>query len=797
VLIEGPQEAESVLQYLIDPDLKPPVAILLYDLDQPKHASYYPLADFSPELQAVRWAHKQGVPVKCIDLPAENRLSIQVSLDRYSDALQTVAEATGFEDVEDWWEHLVEQRTGAASIFEAVETLMTELRSVDSTIELPEPEEDEEEEPDDRPKVQASVFEQLRESHMLGAIQKAVGEFERVAVVCGAWHVPALQTLSSEPPPDGTHATKPEELQKPTPPSSARARPAEGKWSEAESEEVGEFAELERSEISDAAKSRSGRGRGEDSSEPARSASIKTLPKCKVGTTVVPWTYELLTSSSGYGAGARSPAFYELIWKTNAKEVTRRWLLSVARLMRGEDLDASPASVIEAVRLADALAAIRERPRPGLRELSDAANAVLVRDDSIWALIGKRLIVGERLGSVPDHVPVVPLQDDLRKQQRRLRMVVEGGHRNEGSGDFSRPNDPDSDKLLQLDLRGDMDLERSHLLYRLQILDIPWGQRQVVGKKLGTFHEHWNLRWTPGLAIPVIQASVWGNTVADAATARAIDRSRSFNTLADISKLLDQTLLANLSQAIEPVLAKLKNMSATVADVADLGDALPPLAAMARYGSVRRIDTTHLEPVLEAVFTRYCIGVPGGCRSLDDDAARAMAKRLTQTASVVRLLESEEKLQLWLDALRQIAEGAGVHPLLWGKAERLRFDFGVVSASSLGDRLRFEASTASSAVHTAAFVEGLLEGPGIVLIHQEELWSALDDWVSSLKEEAFDEVLPLIRRTFALFEKHERRQLGERVAQAKPAQTKGEVDIDMERAQRVLPVIRQILGVQE
>ncbi len=557
MLIEGPREAESVLQFLTDPELKPPVAILLYDLERPKHASYYPLADFSPELQAVRWAAKNGVSVRCIDLPAETRLRIQVSFDRYSDALQTVAEAAGFEDIEDWWEHLVEQRMEAATMFEAVETLMAELRAADSTIEIPEQEDDDEDEPDERPKVAASVLEELRECHMRSCIQEAVSEFEKVAVVCGAWHVPALRDLSIE------------------------------------------------------------------------STSIKDLPKCKVGTTVVPWTYELLTTSSGYGAGARSPAFYELIWKTNPKEVTRRWLLSVARLMRTEDLDASPASVIEAVRLTDALAAIRERPRPGLRELSDAANAVLVRDDSIWALIGKRLIVGERLGSVPDHVPVVPLQDDLRKQQKKLRLAVE-----------------DSEKLLELDLRGDMDLERSHLLYRLQILDIPWGQKQVVGKKLGTFHEHWNLRWTPGLAIPVIQASVWGNTVADASSARAIDRSRMSNTLADVSKLLDLTILADLRQAIEPVLAKVKNMSATVADVADLGDALPPLAAMARYGSVRRIDTTHLDPVLDAVFTRYCIAVPGGCRSLDDDAARAMAKRLTQTASVVRLMESEEKLQI-------------------------------------------------------------------------------------------------------------------------------------------------------
>ena len=49
----------------------------------------------------------------------------------------------------------------------------------------------------------------------------------------------------------------------------------------------------------------------------------------------------------------------------------------VARLLREQDLDASAAHVIEAVRLAETLAALRDRPLPGLAELNEAAQAVL------------------------------------------------------------------------------------------------------------------------------------------------------------------------------------------------------------------------------------------------------------------------------------------------------------------------------------------------------------------------------------------------------------------------------------
>ena len=48
----------------------------------------------------------------------------------------------------------------------------------------------------------------------------------------------------------------------------------------------------------------------------------------------------------------------------------------IARLLRTERIDASSAHVIEAVRLAETLAALRERPLPGLPELTEAAQSI-------------------------------------------------------------------------------------------------------------------------------------------------------------------------------------------------------------------------------------------------------------------------------------------------------------------------------------------------------------------------------------------------------------------------------------
>jgi hypothetical protein len=57
----------------------------------------------------------------------------------------------------------------------------------------------------------------------------------------------------------------------------------------------------------------------------------------------------------------------------------------------------------------------------------------------------------------------------------------------------------------------------------------------------------------------------------------------------------------------------------------------------------------------------------------------------------------------------------------------------------------------------------LLRGPGLVLLHQDGLWLALDSWLQTLDAKAFNETVPLPRRAFSLFGTPERRTMGEKI----------------------------------
>ncbi|HEY9858304.1 MAG TPA: DUF5682 family protein, partial [Candidatus Obscuribacterales bacterium] len=515
----------------------------------------------------------------------------------------------------------------------------------------------------------------------------------------------------------------------------------------------------------------------------------------KVQTTWVPWTYGRLAMSSGYGAGIESPGWYHHLWQAgisdqpssaSASQITISWMTRVARLLRQQDLDASSASVIEAVRLAESLAAVRDRALPSLTELNEATQSVLCFGDTLpMQLIHDKLIVGERLGEVPDSTPMVPLHQDLLRQQKRLRLKVDV-----------------TEQTLDLDLRKPTDLERSHLLHRLNLFGIAWGKPQKNFGAKGTFHELWRLQWQPEFAIALIEAGIWGNAIEAAALAFVCDAANRAADLPTLTRLIDQTLLANLPEAISHLMVRLQAEAAIASDVAHLMAALPPLANVLRYGNVRQIDTGIVGPVVDGLITRVCIGLPVACASLNDEAAATLYNLILEMHRVITLLQKPEHHADWQAVLTQLADQQGLHGLLAGCCCRLLLEPGAFSAEETAQRLSLALSSANEPAQSAAWVEGLLQGSGLLLLHNLTLWQVLDEWVSTLSSEHFTTVLPLLRRTFSTFSAPERRQMGEQVRQggrsssANVSISTSSENFDRDRADQVLAIVAQLLGIE-
>jgi hypothetical protein len=727
LLVEGPPDAQDLLPLAGSAAMRPPVALVIYPPEQPGIASFYPFATFSPEWNAIRYALAQDVPVRFCDLPQAVSLAARddapaggaAEPDEPPDPVRWLAQAAGEDDPERWWERLVEQRRDDVDVFHAVAAAMAAVREGES--DLP-------------------PREAQREAHMRQAIRQAEREgYERIAVVCGAWHAPVLES----------------------------------------------------------------RGPARDDEQ-----LLRGLKRIKVEATWIPWTTSRLARASGYGAGVESPAWYRHLWETDGDVAV--WLATAARLLRDEDMDASPAQVVEAVRLAEALSALRGRPQPGLSEVSAATLAVLCGgEETRLRLIQRKLVVGEEMGALPEGVPSVPLQRDLEAQARRLRLKL----------------DPE-ERSLDLDQRRDFNLEQSQLLHRLRILGIDWGHlRAPPPGSRGTFHELWRLKWRPELAVQVIEAGVYGNTVAAAAAARAVERGQQSADLAALAGLVELVLLAALGQAVDPLIAVLGQRSAVSTDVSQMLRALPPLAATLRYGDVRKTDTAALQAVTQAMVERAIAGLGPACAGVDEATAELLAGQIAAASRAVGSLPSalpppiaargssreetaapplpggegqgEGVLADWWAALLRLADRRDLAGILAGTCCRLLLAAERISDEDATTRLGLALSRGAEPADGARWIEGFLSGAGLALATSERLFGLVDRWLVALPADHFTLVLPLLRRTTSTFAAGEKRQVAERArAGAGPAPARaGDEALDPERAALVEPVVLAILGI--
>jgi hypothetical protein len=347
---------------------------------------------------------------------------------------------------------------------------------------------------------------------------------------------------------------------------------------------------------------------------------------------------------------------------------------------------------------------------------------------------------------------------------------------------------------------------------------------------------------------------VWGTTVLAAATAKAEADAVSASGLADVTALAERCLLAELPDALPTVMQILADRAALDADVGHLAQALPALVRSLRYGDVRGTGTGALAEVAAGLAERVFVGLPPACAALDAEAAEEMRRHVDAVHGAVGLLGEVTNPEVtnpeatdpevtdpargveasapsvgvpgpeaghstparwglrgrWLGVLKVLGRRDTVPGVIRGRAVRLLLDDGELAQDEVARLMGLVLSPGTPPGDAAAWIEGFVgggSGGGMLLVHDERLLGLVDAWLTGVSAEAFTDVLPLLRRTFSAYEPGVRRTLGELVrrgpGQRGSAAEAGSgipgfaADLDGERADAVLPVVRLLLGLDD
>jgi len=479
--------------------------------------------------------------------------------------------------------------------------------------------------------------------------------------------------------------------------------------------------------------------------------------------TLMPYSFFKLSSQSGYGAGNHAPAYFEMVWngfnENAARSLPTLFLTNVVRELRAAGTFRSTAEVIEGVRLAQAMADMKNS-LPTLRELQDAAVTLLGQGDpSVVRESLLRVEVGTAIGALAKGVSQTSIQDDFYRELSRLKLdQFKAAVRRE----------------LELDLRENrrvktreaafLDLHRSSFLHRLAVLEVPFGQKLAVRQEGTTWAEKWALQWTPEAEIAIVEAVLLGETIELAVAFKFKQRLEKCTSIAEASTVIREACECGMSASIELARQTLQRLANDSSDFVALASATYELGLVIRYGDVRQFDAEPLKPLLEQLFLEGALSLVGAS-NCDLAAAKNMLVGINELNKVALDYTSLIDEPVWIGELQKLARADHLNPLLSGYACALLVERNLISNDELAREVSRRLSPGIPADLGAGWFEGLAKRNRYALLTRLALWEQLDKYVASLTDDEFKRALVFLRRSFGDFSASEKRSITENLGE--------------------------------
>lgn len=471
---------------------------------------------------------------------------------------------------------------------------------------------------------------------------------------------------------------------------------------------------------------------------------LPEIKTCAAAGAIIPWTYRHIALTPAYTAGVPNPMWHDVLFQ-HKDHAPAAFLSHAAQCFRKHGHEIAPSAVIEACRLAEHLALLREFPAPGIEELLEAASVLMPLKQTGFDPEDK-LLYGEVTGYVELSRESLPFVQHFHNRLTALRM-----------NRFWKDGPP-PERLL--DLREPPQLEVSRFLHACVVLDLAWALPvELDWNARGNFNERWMFHWNPGLEIELVELALLGNTLEQCCGARIRQKIGSAHALPDIALWLEHSLKAGLDELWPDLAAALDRICLQDHDLVQLARMIRPLQAILDYGSLHGTPTDFAARSLEGLLSHLVNRFSNHCIQLSQDRAQAMMEALLAVQYHLDKNGSGEWVSLWKGQLRSIAHHRESHPLLRGKCWSLLAGLKEIDEREFLEALQREFAPQIGVQQAAEWFEGFLHGQSPFFLLLPDALQCLNQWLAVQEEEDFLAFLPLMRRSFAQMKASERKRI--------------------------------------
>jgi hypothetical protein len=237
-------------------------------------------------------------------------------------------------------------------------------------------------------------------------------------------------------------------------------------------------------------------------------------------------------------------------------------------------------------------------------------------------------------------------------------------------------------------------------------------------------------------------------------------------------------------------------MAVDAPDISQFLQSLPVLVKIWRYPGHRIVYPDKIYQWIKTLMPAICNGLPNAAYQLADEPAQKLEEQMADAHAAIYLIGENEFTSLWEDTLMFTVHVEGVNMRINGLIMRILMEKDKLDMDFILERMKLIFSKGNEPLQVGAWLEGFFKRGVYLLQYQQEMFDLIDQWIIEIKEDHFPEVLPLLRRTFSLFNASAKQNIWERVNNS--SQELPNIDLpfrlDDTRVKDFLPLFQQILG---
>lgn len=366
-----------------------------------------------------------------------------------------------------------------------------------------------------------------------------------------------------------------------------------------------------------------------------------------------------------------------------------------------------------------------------------------------------RTDIGTNIGSLPEGVSQTPVQDDLKRELKRLKLEK---YKSVIAADLEL--DLRENRRVKSDAAAFLDLNRSVLLHRIELLGISFAKKHRTRQDSATWAEHWVLQWTPESEIQTVESTLKGETIELAAAFVLNEKLEACTSIVEASQMIRIACDCGLPTLMEQARRTLQRLAVDTGNFVEIAASAYELSVFIKYGSIRMIDTETLVPLLQQLFLRGAL--------LLVDTALCSEEAAKNNISAMNALQTiaQEHFDivddiLWRQKLLELSSRDDRNAMMSGYAFSLLLERNEVSEDQCAAEVSRRLSPGIPADLGAGWFEGLSLRNRYALLSRVFLWKQLDEYIHSLEHEQFQRSLVFLRRAFSTFEPREKASIAE------------------------------------